>query len=418
MVMFTGSLYRETGLEAWAIGEEPPPSLMFPLNQIQNNGRPIAVILLVGGAMMVVLGKHSYSPMPSWVAALIAVQGILVLKLFLSTLVTYGLLSLVVYVLSYILFGIGVPSWIKEDGNSTWAFRSLGIAAAIFALANLAQAVVDPAPLLHGGRFRGTTGNAQHAGLLLALSTVILAYLVSTPTRRRLERIFWLGALIATSILLIWTGSRTAALMVFVSLLILFRKRLNFLAVFATAGALAIGFILYQASGIVELEFVGMIKADKLTRLDDTRSLAWLSMWNGFMDYPIFGVPQDPSYGRLGFGENAWLAMACSCGVLGLLPLLMLGACILHSISRLKLDSLAYKDIPNGRDAIVAGLSALLVGSIFEATFLGVITYNVPFLYVAMAIADHFIATHAIARVKFYRRAIDDQMAAVARRKS
>ena len=99
-------------------------------------------------------------------------------------------------------------------------------------------------------------------------------------------------------------------------------------------------------------------------------------MWNTFLLNPLFG--EEINGGRLGFGENSWLAIAATTGLLGLIPMLNFG---LASLSILRNLSSARFNLEERQQAAVvnAGLSSLLVGSIFEAYLLG--TLCAPILF-------------------------------------
>ncbi|MFO0852015.1 MAG: hypothetical protein U0871_26120 [Gemmataceae bacterium] len=384
LILFTGSLYKPSeDSQVWMAVERIP--LIAPLEQIQTLGRPITIVLLAIGATVAAFGSGRVRwAVPQWAYALLAVQGVLVVKMLVSGMFAYALFATLVYILTFVVFGYGAGRWAARPADVLWAIRGIGLGVALFVIANLAQITVDPTPLVAGGRFQGTTGNPQSAAMLMGPAIATLAYLATARTIPGWERVGWGLALLGTLSMLIWTSSRSGALMATFSLVILFRRRLNQFVVLA--GPVAIGL------AIVLSEFGEMLRTDELTRTDDTRSAVWYGLWVQFVNHPVVGAPQDAGYGRLGFAENSWLSMAAVCGLFGLVPMAIFGWLAGREVvALLRMGGTASRH-GDVADLMAASLAAVFIGSLFEPSLLGVINFMVPFMTICLVLSTHLRA--------------------------
>lgn len=378
VAMFCASLGRDTRPDR--VGTDLVP-LISPLNEMQTLGRPITMALLVAGAVVVTATSAGRSHTPVGVRWMVGVQAVLLFKMLLSGMTTYAAFSVVTYALWWYVFVVGVGRWVRTPADFVWAVRCPCLASALFCAANLAQAAVNPAPLLMGFRFTGTTANPQFAAVLLGLTAPAAAYLAARRGLALAERAAWGLLLLVQAGMIVWTGSRTGALMGVVSVALVFRRQLGQLVF--------VGLVLGGAVAWIGAEFNDYLQVDYLVRTDDTRSEMWAGMWAGFVNYPVLGAPQDAAYGRLGFAENSWLAMACACGFIGLVPLLGFGLRLVGDVRRLGQLAVVRPRLARTADLLVASLIALLVGSVFEAYLLGVINFPLPFLYIVLVLIDH-----------------------------
>jgi hypothetical protein len=136
-----------------------------------------------------------------------------------------------------------------------------------------------------------------------------------------------------------------------------------------------VAFIAY-AAGALELD--GLLTSH-LTSVENTRSEVWDTMWNLFLENPVFGA--DIIGTRLGFGESSWLAIAADTGVIGLGPLLLFGFSSLNMMYRLRVGSWDHATQLRA-SVVIAGMASLLAGSIFEAYLLA--TLSAPIFLVML----------------------------------
>lgn len=374
-IMFAASLGKEARTDR--VDENATP-LVSPLHEMQTLGRPITMVLLLAGAVVVLAAPGRPAPLPPGVQWLLAAQAVLVFKMLVSGMTAYAAFSAVTYVLWWYVFGVGVGRWLRTPADFVWAVRSLCLASALFCTANLIQAFINPAPLVIGFRFTGTTANPQFAAVLLGLTAPGAAYLAARRGLAGAERAGWAVLVVVQAGLIVWTGSRTGALMGVVSVGLVFRRQLGQMVF--------VGLVLAGAVAWIGAEFNDYLQVDYLVRTDDTRSEMWAGMWNGFVNNPLFGAPQDAVYGRLGFAENSWLAMASACGVVGLVPLFGFGGRLVADIRRLARTAAARPRLARMADLLAASVIGLLVGSVFEPYLLGVINFPVPCIYVTLAL--------------------------------
>jgi lipid-A-disaccharide synthase-like uncharacterized protein len=361
------------------------PDLVFPLEQLRQAGRPLTIALL---ALLLALAwrtpdtwRKNHFPRPLW--CLFLLQGVFLLKGLYSGDLLFVLLSAVTYCGLVAMVVRGPSRWLQSDQDFAWGLGSIALVGAIFLGANLYQAQFDlyPITFVHN-LFLGTTGNPQHAAVLLMLTLPAWYFFLMQP-QAFWQRSIWGSAILITLYALVQTGSRTGVLGAVVGLVVFFGQRLKLwqmVVVFMLVGSIALWSAPGSSPTTAELPgLVGGVVPEKFVRMENTRAQIWQAQWNTFMAYPLLGAPLRGD--RLGFGENSWLAAAASAGVVGLVPLALFAYYCLGMIVRLY--RIGYH--PNYRlycSAVTAGLSSLLIGSVGEAYLLGLISF--PLLALGM----------------------------------
>lgn len=372
-----------------------PPDLVFPLEQLRAAGRPLS-ILLVG--LLLWLGIETpnkrgwrQSFMPSAVWPLVAIQGLICFKTFAFGSVSFALLAFGIFASTVLMVRLGPSRWLQDDGQfylAVWAIASVGV---LFIAVNGYQALFDlyPITFVHGALL-GTTGNPQHAATLLATTVPCFLFLMQAQSQRR-NQIVWAIALVLVLIALFLTASRTGALMGGLAILLFFRRgKSQFIRVAFVVGLILAVLlpILGQSQGMLDTTAA----TSQLLNLEDSRTRIWTAMWRTFSAHPFFGAPLQGD--RLGYGENSWLAVAATLGVVGLIPLFFFGlSCIrlMIKLDQIATHSPAYSFHSN---TIIAGLAALLVGSIFEAFLLGNITFPLIALLLYLTLGQYLVDLH------------------------
>jgi O-antigen ligase len=286
---------------------------------------------------------------------------------------------------------LGPSRWLQDDGQfylAVWAIASVGV---LFVIANGYQAFFDlyPITFVHGALL-GTTGNPQHAATLLATTVPCFLFLMQAQLQRR-SQIVWAIALVLVLIALFLTASRTGALMGGLAILLFFRRgKSQFIRVAFVVGLILA--VLLPILGQSQGAFDTTAATSQLLDLEDSRTYIWRAMWRTFSAHPFFGAPLQGD--RLGYGENSWLAVAATLGMIGLIPLFFFGVSCIRLM--IKLDQIATHSPMYSlhSNTIIAGLAALLVGSIFEAFLLGTITFPLLALLLYLSLGQYLIELH------------------------
>jgi hypothetical protein len=226
------------------------------------------------------------------------------------------------------------------------------------------------------GRFEGMTGNPQHAAAYLALAIPSLLYLLRRTGEPLLFRMVWAGLLLAAALVLLWTGSRTGAVMTCVSVLVMFRRKLWVIVPCVTVTFLTMAF-----GG----EEVDNTLVEQYGDRGDTRTANWLLMLNQFLAEPAFGRTDFEN--AINYKESSWLAMAAATGVIGL------GALVFatYILARYLWFVAARPRPPHVRglsDLVLATFLGLFVGSFFEAYLIGTITFPVYVTYLMFGVMN------------------------------
>ncbi len=358
----------------------PTPPLVFPLQQLRSFGRPLALVVLM---VLIVAALQTRNNWRHWILPpsikwLMAVQLAIFAKTILYGSQEFAWLSALTFGGVIFALRMGPGRWLQDDENFNLAARSIAIAGAIFIVVNIYQFVLNRSAVTFvGSRFLGTTGNPQSAGLLLASIVPCLMFSIQRARAWSSAKYWWAGILLVTLYFLLLTGSRTGFLMTAVSVLLFYRNNggawlrvgLGLAVLAATIGTFLQPDTLASSAGI------DSTLSDRFTSTSNSRESVWNEMFNGFLSNMIFGVPLEG--GRLGYGENTWLAVAGNLGLIGLVPMIMVGW---ESIKlMLQLNQLSNRDahyfFPSS--VVIAGLGSILTGACLEASLVGNITFSV-----------------------------------------
>jgi hypothetical protein len=211
---------------------------------------------------------------------------------------------------------------------------------------------------------------------LLAATIPSLMFVFQRITTWNYMKFFWMVVTIVVMYFLLMTGSRTGLLMGFISILLFYRNNggawLRLLLVLAIISASIAPFLevdTISASSGIETTVSG-----RLTSIDNTRAEVWDALWRTFTENIVFGAPL---YGdRMGYGENSWLAAGANLGLIGFIPMMLMGWESLKLMWQLNLLSQRKPAYFFQASMVIAGLGSLLIGSCFEAFLLGNITFS------------------------------------------
>ena len=247
------------------------------------------------------------------------------------------------------------------------------------------------------GLLTGTTGNPQHAATLLVATVPGILFLLFLPGQPVWQRGLWLMLLGGTFYALILTGSRTGLLSVLVGLTVFFWQRLGngqkFACLILIVLALTFDQSVLSLGNSLASDSIGAFAPEKLTSLQNTRAQVWQAQWNEFLNYPVFGAPLIG--GRLGYGENSWLAVGAAVGIIGLIPLSLFAYQCGKFMIRLARMGKRQPDYGVHCNAVTAGLASLLFGSIAEAYLLGLISFPLLAISLYLVLGQYLLDINA-----------------------
>jgi hypothetical protein len=358
------------------------PVLMFPLEQIRYQGRGLTM------GLMFALLLPALTAARGWRTRLIlaATWAFFAFEVLFSFRVLVGgqreraIFGLMIYVLTLSTLAVGIARWLQDVTDVHRLLRGIAFGAGLFVLGTAMQLLRDRSQVIWQGRLFGVTGNPQHFALAAALFLGPLCYLVVQRTEPVLWRVFSGAVAGVLVIFLIWTGSRTGALMAAVQFLLLFRLRLGRLA----ALAIVVGiFVLLGLQWFSE----GLDSASRLVSTENTRRLIWQELLEEFARHPILGAMGQ----ELGGGESSYLTVAARLGLFGLIPLAVtftLAVAGAFQLRRVKRHLANYKLLA---DMVTASMGCLAVGALFEAYLIGMISVAVCFVYIDLALLAFLI---------------------------
>jgi hypothetical protein len=356
------------------------PPLIFPLQQIRASGRPLAIVLLILLVFLSLQTSNNWRRkiLPPSIKYLMFVQFVVFAKTILYGSQEFALISAITFSGIILVLKMGPGRWLQDDENFNLAVRSIAIAGLIFIVANSCQFLINRSAVTYvHSRFLGTTGNPQHAGILLAAVVPCLMFFIQGASGRKFAKYFWIATLLVGTYFLLLSGSRTALIMSAVSVLLFYRNSrgswVKIVLVLAISAAILMPFLqpenLTQASTGIDTSV-----SDRFSSTNNTRAGVWSGMLDTFSQNILFGAPLER--GRMGYGENSWLSTGATMGLLGFIPMVLMGWESLKLIWQL--NQLGNRDAYYffQSSVVIAGLGSMLIGSFFEAFLLGNITFS------------------------------------------
>ena len=384
-----------------------PPALAFPLQQLRDFGRPLTIVFL---CLLIVI---AFVKAPSWRRQIVAypvkylagVQLIIFLKVLFYGDIAFAVLAALTFSLVLIMVNYGPSRWLSNKASFRHATAAMAMVGAIFIALNAYQATIDiyPITFVHG-RFLGTTGNPQHAAVLLASLIPCFMFLFE-DYQQKLYKAFALFGLACVCLALFMTGSRTGLLMAIATVTFFYRNRKKSLFQLGIALAVALAVLLpFVSQGSMLLGAEQTDVSARFLSSDNSRIQVWSAMWRAFERYPILGAPLGGD--RLGFGESSWLATAASLGLAGLIPLLLFGISCGKMMIQLSAISKRQPESYLQCSVVISGIACLLVGSFFEAYLLGTLSSALLTLLIYLSLGQYIIELHKVQRDSYLRSQI------------
>jgi hypothetical protein len=381
------------------------PPLVFPLEPLRANGRPLAIAFLGILLLVAFVTKKEWGykiKMPPPIFYLVLVQIVIWIKTVLEGSPLAGTIILATFGAVVFMHLRGPARWIYDERTLRLGFLAIALVAVIFVAANLYQWRLDSAAIHYiQGWFHGTTSNPHHAGVLMTVTVPSIFALMATTGKRRWQQALWLILLIIILFLIYKTASRTSFAMFFVSAAVVFRYNFK-----QSIGLIIVSsLILLMLYSIIEPTMlqnslgIGMDDAtmSKLVTANDTRTAIWTRQWSNFTENIIFGTPlRGP---RIQFEESSWLGAASSLGLMGFVPLVFFGISTIKLMAQLDRVSKYYSSqtISIYANAIIAALAALLVGAAAEAFLLANLNFSLYVTLQYLILGEFLIESYPIA---------------------
>jgi hypothetical protein len=356
-----------------------PPALAFPLQQIRTYGRPLAIVLLI---LLVFLALQTQNNWRRWIFPqaikyLMFVQFVIFFKTLVFGNIEFALLSGITFGGIVFMLKMGPGRWLQNDENFHMAVRSIAVAGVIFVVGNSYQYYINPFPVSFiQNRFMGTTGNPQHAAVLLAATIPCLMFMLQSIPRWNYIKALWVLVLVVVMYFLVQTGSRTGLLMGAISILLFYRQNggawLRIALFVAISGALLLLFA--DLDTVNSSSGINSSVSARFSSGENTREAVWNALWGSFMRDPLFGAPLRAD--RMGYGENSWLSAGANLGLVGFIPMMMVGWESLKLMQELYRLSNRNSYYFFQSSTVIAGLGSMIVGACFEAFLLGNITFS------------------------------------------
>lgn len=372
LLMYTASLgiyHDESGI--------PAPPLIPPFQLLRAYGRPISGLLLAFLLTIIIaIAKQPRKWFPPELNFLLFIQFLAFFKTSTQGDPIIGLSTFAVFIAVLYSFTYGISNWLEKTEDVNWIFYTIGGAVGIFILVCSIQSFFNFYPLFFK-RFLGTTGNPQHAAVLLASGLPVI-YLFYNLIPQKLKFPFWI--LLALALYFLFsTRSRTGFLIAIIGLLFMYKNE-----IFERLIPLSIAGIFVMIVYISGLIYVGgsvenFFSEDTNTYINqqsargNTREKVWNAQIKSFTHYPIFGKPLRGR--KVGYGENSWLAVGAAFGIIGVIPMLFFGLLVIRKIIILDRIRNFHPKLKRHCSAVAGGLSGLLIGAIGEAYLLGTLTF-------------------------------------------
>ncbi|MEC8320146.1 MAG: hypothetical protein VX012_01965 [Planctomycetota bacterium] len=345
-------------------------TLFPPLQQIRGSSQFTAVAAL-GLLVLATLkfGRPGWSRIAGGVAvAFLVFELYYSVRLVISEQFLRGSLSIITFLLIFMAIPMGIGRTLDEPDRIERLIRTFGLVAIPYVILNILQYGYAPNYTIVSGRFAGISGNPQHAAMMLSFLVVTLAWILSRPRGNWIVLPAFAGVIGLGVLLMAWTGSRTGAISAVVGIALIFRRR-------ALSLLLVGGFTVI--TGIVAASILGegTEAFERVTSTDNTRQEVWMTGLAEFTNRPIFGTLGDPNAADVKVVESTPIQTLQVLGCSGFIPMLAIYGGIVFSIYRLQRVRQARPDLRAIVDYVVAMWCMVLVMSLTEAIFLGILTF-------------------------------------------
>lgn len=359
-------------------------TLLFPFEPLRLHTRAISSAIVLVLALAAITSPIGWRRviLPLGLVAFFAFQLCFTSLELATDPTTKRLISPILFAVTFISVGMGVNKWLQHPQDARRLLWSITWAMCILTGVICLHLVVDSTPLFHGGRLRGPTANPQFLATIAAIGFLPAMHQMVDERNSKGTKVILAALLGFLALFLFWTGSRTGVLMALVGVLAYFRLRFGRLLF---AGVL-VGIFAVLAVHLLADESTDAL-IERYAAMSDSRTQVWQRQWNVFLANPWTGALAKDDNIISGTGENSYLMVLASYGLIGFLPFL----CMLIIMGR---DLIAtwragskapqYKRLV---DLIFATFMAAAVGAFFEPFLLGQFNFIVLVLFMYSGLA-------------------------------
>lgn len=288
------------------------------------------------------------------------------------------------------VISIGSMSLFATAMIRTWddylpLLRALGVVGVMWVGGSMVQAVLDKSQMLvnYQTRFVGLLGNPQGTAVYLGPQSAILIWLVLNEPSKRLRRL-WVIVFAILLMMVIWTGSRTGALLAIVGAAFILRAKLGRAALLLPLlGVASFGVaLLVEQMGIV-------LPFHRLLEGGDTRTQAWTVLLYDALHAGVFGE------GAAGvrFVENSFLLGWVVYGPFMFALLLgLVFSLFVMGVRLWKIRKEVPEHIARLIDLILAYSVMLVIAGQFEWFIISRVDANIPFVVLFTCMGSSILA--------------------------
>jgi hypothetical protein len=360
-------------------------TLVEPLNTFRNLTKVVTfgVLFALALNLLIAPGSSRRRKVNFVLAAFLFFQTLFLARLAMNGDFTRAGLGWVADLLLFATLGVGFAKKVESDDDVDRYLSIFGFAAVVFIVLNSIQLAFGYRNAVAGNRLLGISGNPQLLGYICATFIVVLTHLFSRKPFGSWSRWIYGVTLGFLALFLLWSGSRTALLCAGTGLLVYFRFRIGRFAIVLAVGAI----VVLLAAMLFSESFEGI---DRFVSGENTRRGVWLRLLDDFRQAPVFGTINMRSDENISSAESTYLSTLSLMGISGGIPLafLILGV-IGMGVTALRARRAGKVD-PDHADLMLAAVALMLVGSVFEGFFLGILAYAVVWNYIIMGLSTFF----------------------------
>ena len=361
-------------------------TLIGPLQALRDSSRPLTVIFLFSLCLSAPRTDRGWrmSFVLFATLAFYVFQSMYLLRLLLAGESVRSILGILTDGLLFVGIVYGLGRRIQSQLDVDSILRALSIASALFLACNIMQLGFGYGQAIGQGRFMGVSGNPQLAGFVCAVFVIVNCYSHSRSSLKSWMSYYHAIQIGLLLMLIVWSGSRMSALSVAVGLIFFYRLRIGKILVFGIVS----GIVLFIA---VSLFPDSLTKVDRFTIGLDTRSAVWAARIDDFKSNPLFGTIGAQNDQEVNASESSYLSTAALMGVTGLLLLALTVFSMVTSAIKCWIHRRCTNFSAESADIVIAGIAMILLASIFEGFFLGILSMAVVFLYLLLTIAAYLL---------------------------
>lgn len=295
-----------------------------------------------------------------------------------------------------------LPSLFNDKEDAIKFLRIVGLVSMAWIAACAVQFVVRWKVLVVSGgytRFNGMLANPQHAGAFLAFCVTTTAFLMLNDTKARYRPI-WAAVAAVNMVLVLWTGSRTGLGMSGIGLASAFYSRIGrSILLLPVAGmVLVVVLSVIQSTGTVNLS--------RFTSTEDTRTRAWVVLWEEFLQRPMFGTAMAE---QTSFSENSLLMALAGFGIgMGIIVLLQVLLLLFKAFTIFKARFALNDPVEKRLADLVVGFTGMYVfGAMLEGYMISRVSAPLAFILISTSLGSWL--ERAAQEERAYSRYLDER---------